>query len=144
MTAPVRVGRQPEKEAVPVEIPQPILWNIANARSELIHARTARAKMTRLDPTIEQLEKDLAKLKGRHRDLGEVETLHMFNAKLSHQMADATAESGRYPRPQPFEEMEKEAAAAPIELPAESEVDALVTDGDVQQTRPFVAVDEVA
>lgn len=144
MSSPTRVSRQPEQEVPPVEIPQPILWNLANARSELVHARRARAKMKALDPKIEELEKELAKLKGDHRDLGEVETLHTFNARLSYQMADTTAENGRYPRPQSFEEMEQEAARVPLSDPAEAGAGQLVADGDVSQTRPFSAAEGVA
>jgi len=137
MNAPARV-RQQEQEAPPVEIPQPILWNLANARSELLHARKARADMTALDPAIERLEKELAKLKSQHRDLGEVETLHIFNARLSFQMADQTAENGRYPRPQTFEDLEIEAAGMTLPAPAAPDADQLVADGDPALTRPFV------
>lgn len=143
MTAPARVARQ-QQEVPPVEVPQPILWNIANARSELGHARVARATMTALDPKIAELEQELAQLKSTHRDLGEVETLHIFNARLSYQMADTTAENGRYPRPASFEEMEKEAEAAARELTDGSDGDQLVAEGDTQLTRPFVAVEGAA
>ena len=141
MNAPARVTRQQEQEAPVVEIPQPILWNLANARAELLHARQARASMVALDPAIERLEKELAKLKGQHRDLGEIETLHIFNARLSFQMADTTAEHGRYPRPQTFEDLEIEAAGMALPAPAAPDVDHLVADGGADLTRPFAQVE---